>query len=158
MISTRLLSALAAATTVFSMALADTTTPTPTLLITTPTVIKPASAMIEMGCYETSVPLEDHGPYGFQTPGNCQLVCLSLDKPVMALAEGTNCWCGDKLPPKSAVTDNSTCDTNCKGDDRYKCMYLFSDCVILADVKCRWWTFHVLGRSYRPNWKQNSRL
>jgi cell wall integrity and stress response component len=89
--------------------------------ITTPTVTLPASAMTEIGCFETGTPLENHGHYRFRSPGNCQLVCLELGKDVMALSDGVNCWCGDEIPAKDWETDNSTCKTTCAGDDTSYC-------------------------------------
>lgn len=67
------------------------------------------------------MPLENHGDYTFQSPGNCQLVCIELNKPVFGLSDGENCWCGDLIPPASSQVDNSTCDTNCGGDGKPGC-------------------------------------
>jgi len=77
--------------------------------------------MTDEGCYNTGEPLEDHGPYTFQTTGNCQPICIGLNKPVMGLVNGSNCWCGDLLPPKSAKVDNSSCDTPCNGYNLNNC-------------------------------------
>lgn len=65
--------------------------------------------------------MEDHGPYTFQTSGNCQPICLGLNKPVMGLVDGSNCWCGDLLPPKDTKVDNSSCNTPCNGFDKEMC-------------------------------------
>ncbi|KAF1808355.1 hypothetical protein P152DRAFT_469037 [Eremomyces bilateralis CBS 781.70] len=67
------------------------------------------------GCYATPEPLTDHGPYTFQTSGNCQPICYQFNKPVMALSDGSNCWCGDLLPQEDAKTDNTSCNTPCNG-------------------------------------------
>ncbi|KAF2658070.1 hypothetical protein K491DRAFT_713843 [Lophiostoma macrostomum CBS 122681] len=83
--------------------------------IPTPTVSVVASAFTEIGCFSTAVPLEDHGSYQFQSLGNCQLICTMLDKPVLGLVDGTNCWCGDLIPPEDAQVSNSSCDTPCSG-------------------------------------------
>jgi cell wall integrity and stress response component len=79
--------------------------------ITTPTVILAASAMTDIGCFETGV-------------GNCQLVCLELGKDVMGLSDGENCWCGDLIPPKDSKVNNSTCGTTCRGDDTSLCKFI----------------------------------
>lgn len=123
MVLIRLTSALAAAAVLLTAAAADDT-PSTTIKnhITTPTTTKPASAMNSIGCFETGTPLENHGDYNFQSPGNCQLVCLQEGKNVMGLSDGVNCWCGDQIPPKSSQTDNGTCSTTCGGDDRSLCM------------------------------------
>ncbi|KAI4141617.1 MAG: hypothetical protein L6R39_005268, partial [Caloplaca ligustica] len=39
----------------------------------------------------------------------------------MALAGGSNCWCGDLLPPTSSKTSDSDCSTNCNGYPDDKC-------------------------------------
>lgn len=126
MVLFRLTTALAAASllAVASAASAPALTPTVSINnpITTPTVTVPANALVEVGCYQTPGPsFENHGPYLFQTEGNCQLVCLELGKNVQAVSDGTDCWCGDTLPAKAYVADNSTCDTTCAGDNKSKC-------------------------------------
>ncbi|CBX98181.1 similar to WSC domain-containing protein [Plenodomus lingam JN3] len=121
MVSFRFASVLAAASLFLTVAAQDdmTAAPSSTVIknpITTPTTTLPASAMTSIGCFATPTPLENHGPYEFQTPGNCQLVCISLNKNVMALSDGENCWCGDQIPAQEWQTDNSTCTTPCRGD------------------------------------------
>ncbi|KAF2272451.1 uncharacterized protein EI97DRAFT_210298 [Westerdykella ornata] len=118
MVSASIVSAFAAAA-VFSVATAQQASSV--VSIPTPTVTLPANAMTAIGCFETSVPLIDHGSYLYQSPGNCQLICIMLNKPVMALSDGERCYCGDLIPPKKAQVDNSSCDTDCRGDDRNKC-------------------------------------
>ncbi|KAL5113941.1 WSC domain [Pleosporales sp. CAS-2024a] len=121
MVVIRFVSALAAATMALSAAAQDSPSSTIKDPITTPTIIKPASAMSTIGCFATGTPLENHGPYNFQSPGNCQLVCLQLNKNVLGLSDGTDCWCGDYIPPKSAQAPNSTCSTTCSGDGVSNC-------------------------------------
>ncbi|KAI8939643.1 hypothetical protein NX059_003402 [Plenodomus lindquistii] len=121
MVYIRFASVLAAASLLLTAAAQDDSAPTPTSTviknpITTPTKTLPASAMTSIGCFETATPLENHGPYEFQTPGNCQLVCIEQGKNVMALSDGENCWCGDQIPAEEWQTDNSTCTTPCRGD------------------------------------------
>lgn len=89
--------------------------------IPTPTYTGALNAMTDEGCYNTGEPLEDHGSYTFQTAGNCQPICVGLQKPVMALVNGSNCWCGDLLPPKAAKVDSSNCDTPCNGYNLANC-------------------------------------
>ncbi|KAF2033338.1 hypothetical protein EK21DRAFT_109135 [Setomelanomma holmii] len=120
MVLVRFATALAAASMLLTAA-ADTATPTIKNPITTPTITKPASALVDIGCFATGTPLENHGNYDFQSPGNCQLVCLQENKAVMGLSDGVNCWCGDLIPAKAWQVDNSSCETTCSGDDRWKC-------------------------------------
>jgi cell wall integrity and stress response component len=124
MVLIRLVSALAAASVLLTGVAADDTPTTTTGIknhITTPTVTKPASEMVSIGCFETGTPLENHGDYNFRSPGNCQLVCLQENKNVMALSDGINCWCGDEIPAKDWQVANNTCDTTCSGDKTVQC-------------------------------------
>jgi cell wall integrity and stress response component len=121
MVLIRFASALAAASILLTAAADDTPSTTIKNPITTPTVTLRASALVEIGCFATGTPLENHGPYDFRSPGNCQLVCLQENKNVMGLSDGVNCWCGDKIPAAEWKTDNSSCSTKCSGDDRWKC-------------------------------------
>ncbi|KAF2129797.1 hypothetical protein P153DRAFT_224347 [Dothidotthia symphoricarpi CBS 119687] len=89
--------------------------------IPTPTTTLPASAMQSIGCFETGIPLQNYGEGPFQSPGQCQLICLMLDKDVLGLSDGTDCWCGDLIPAKKWQTDNSSCDTTCSGTDNVMC-------------------------------------
>jgi len=81
----------------------------------------PANAMSTIGCFETAIPLENHGDFLFRSPGNCQFICIELKKPVLGLSDGENCWCGDMLPPESHQVNDTLCDTDCRGDDTVKC-------------------------------------
>jgi cell wall integrity and stress response component len=128
MIFTRFASALAAASMLLATAAAaddDDTSPTKVKThITTPSVTLAAREQTEIGCFATGTPLENHGEYEFQSPGNCQLVCLELGKNVMGLSDGTNCWCGDEIPAKDWQIKNSTCGTTCGGIDQLTCKSL----------------------------------
>ncbi|KAF9701657.1 hypothetical protein EKO04_000718 [Ascochyta lentis] len=83
--------------------------------IASPTTTLPASAMETIGCFETGTPLSNYGFYEYQSPGNCQLVCIENGKKVLGLANGVDCWCGDKIPAKEWQVPNSTCGTTCGG-------------------------------------------
>jgi cell wall integrity and stress response component len=111
---------------VLTAAAQDDSAPTPTTTvvtkpITTPTTIIPAPEQVSVGCFATSTPLESHGEYNFQSPGNCQLVCLQEGKNVFAVSDGTTCWCGDKIPPKVSQVDDDKCDTTCAGTELSLC-------------------------------------
>ncbi|KAI9788201.1 MAG: hypothetical protein M1816_007053 [Peltula sp. TS41687] len=77
-------------------------------------------AMTNMGCYASSETFQDQGPWTWQSSGYCQQACVKLNKPVMGLTGGTNCWCGDLLPAAQNKVDNSQCDLKCNGWDE-KC-------------------------------------
>ncbi|KAF2685611.1 hypothetical protein K458DRAFT_15075 [Lentithecium fluviatile CBS 122367] len=123
MLSIRFVSALAATASLLSVASAESSSMSASkvVTITEPTTTLPASAMETIGCFATGVPLEDHGSGEFASPGKCQLICLQLNKNILGLSEGTNCWCGDLVPPESTKTDNSSCSTTCSGTDKAIC-------------------------------------
>ena len=79
--------------------------------------------MKEQGCYSRSATLKDQGENIYQSSGKCQEICVADNQsPVMAMTEGSNCWCGDMLPPDSDKVDSSNCDTPCDGYDKETCM------------------------------------
>jgi cell wall integrity and stress response component len=123
MVLVRLVSLLAAASMLLTAAADDTPTSTIRKPITTPTTVVPARAQVSIGCFATSTPLESHGDYLYQSPGNCQLVCLQEGKDVFGVSDGKTCWCGDKIPPASSKVDDSSCDTICGGTDKEKCKW-----------------------------------
>ncbi|KAF1839750.1 hypothetical protein BDW02DRAFT_8586 [Decorospora gaudefroyi] len=136
MVYIRFASALAAASMLLMAAAAEDDKPNTTVKdhIETPSVTLPASAMTSIGCFETGTPLENHGDYDFQSPGNCQLICIEQKKNVMGLSDGVNCWCGDEIPAKEWQTGNDTCSTTCSGDDTSLCGGKGSLWVVLTGV------------------------
>ncbi|KAH0547737.1 hypothetical protein GP486_008410, partial [Trichoglossum hirsutum] len=82
----------------------------------------PLKTIVYVACYSSSDPLEDQGPYTYQSSGWCQDLCVNkLNKPVMGLSEGSDCWCGSKLPANSSKVDDSKCNVPCNGYDKDKC-------------------------------------
>ncbi|KAL8944801.1 MAG: hypothetical protein Q9216_000223 [Gyalolechia sp. 2 TL-2023] len=73
------------------------------------------------GCFSSSDGFEDQGSYTYQSPGYCQKQCADLDKPVMALMGGSNCWCGDLLPVAKSKISDAQCSTDCQGYPDDKC-------------------------------------
>jgi len=90
-------------------------------MIPTATAIVPMNALTYKGCFSTSTPLVDHGPYTFQSSGNCQPICYQLQMPVMGLVNGSNCFCGSLLPPADAKVDDAKCNTPCNGFNKEYC-------------------------------------
>jgi cell wall integrity and stress response component len=78
--------------------------------------------LVDKGCYSSADGLYDQGKYTYQSSGYCQQVCVSGGYPVMALWKGSDCLCGHTLPPDSAKTDNSNCNTPCDGYNIDMCM------------------------------------
>ena len=81
------------------------------------------NSLTPKGCWNNPGNLVDHGPYTFQSKGNCQPICYELEMPVMATANGTNCWCGTLLPPEGSQVDDDECNTPCDGIDTEKCEF-----------------------------------
>jgi len=77
--------------------------------------------MINIGCFSSGGPLVNQGSYTFQSAGYCQCQCATLNKPVMATTKGSDCYCGDLLPPTDTVASNSSCNTPCQGYDQADC-------------------------------------
>jgi hypothetical protein len=114
--ATSLLSTLASAATTDTQLMSSPTA--------TPTNIRQLSAI---GCFATTVPMVNHGPYIYQTSGNCQQICLLFGNTAMGLGNGTDCWCGDAYPPASAKVDDAQCNTPCAGYGTDTCTCLESD-------------------------------
>ncbi|KAJ9647123.1 Protein SLG1 [Coniosporium tulheliwenetii] len=91
------------------------------LSMPTPTYSGPANALTTVGCFSEAQPLVDQGTHQYQTDGICQRMCLQLSKPVMAMVDGSNCWCGDLKPPRGSEVDMSECNTPCNGYGDLKC-------------------------------------
>jgi cell wall integrity and stress response component len=104
---------------------------TDTVLVSTPTATPTGlRALIASGCYSTPVPMIYHGPYIYQSYGNCQQICYGFGNLVMGLGNGTDCWCGDELPPVNAKVDNSSCNTPCAG---------YGDNTCASFLRSFWW-------------------
>ena len=67
------------------------------------------------GCFTISAALVDQGSYTYQAMGWCQPWCVRQNKPILGFSNGTNCWCGDAVPPSSQKVADSNCNTNCSG-------------------------------------------
>jgi len=79
------------------------------------------SAMTYEGCFSSSSGLTDQGSYEYQTSGYCQGVCVNATQAVLGLSAGSNCWCGDVLPPASDKVSDSNCNTPCNGYGNDNC-------------------------------------
>ena len=66
--------------------------------------------------------MQDMGTYTFQSSGACQTECVGRGKPVMGLTSGTDCWCGDQLPPVDTKVSDGECNTPCAGYATDHCM------------------------------------
>jgi cell wall integrity and stress response component len=77
--------------------------------------------MVDIGCFSSGGLLVDQGSYTYQTAGYCQCQCATLNKAVMATYKGSDCYCGDLLPPTDTAASNSSCNSPCQGYDTADC-------------------------------------
>ncbi|KAK0290330.1 Protein SLG1 [Friedmanniomyces endolithicus] len=59
-------------------------------------------AMTYQACYSSSAGLTDQGSFEYQTSSYCQNICVKQNQAVLGLSAGSDCWCGDTLPPASS--------------------------------------------------------
>jgi hypothetical protein len=90
-------------------------------LLSATTVNAGLGTMSYVGCFSSSQPLTDQGPYEYQTQGYCQPICVKQGQAVLGLSKGSDCWCGDELPAASSKVDDSNCDSPCNGFDQDMC-------------------------------------
>lgn len=86
--------------------------PTPSLVL---------NAMTDEGCFSSAGTMQDQGSYTYQSSGYCQQTCVALGKAVMGTTQGSNCWCGDELPPASAKVGSDQCQSPCNGYNKQNC-------------------------------------
>jgi len=51
----------------------------------------------------------------YNSRGQCQKVCIKLEKSVLLVSNAMECWCGNKFPAASTKVDDSSCNTPCAG-------------------------------------------
>lgn len=78
-------------------------------------VLAPRAAMTLVGCYSSSDGLSNQTSYTFQSSGWCFDRCTGYNAAVFALTAGSDCLCGDELPPSSAKVASGQCGTACDG-------------------------------------------
>ncbi|KAF2237435.1 hypothetical protein EV356DRAFT_511559 [Viridothelium virens] len=86
-----------------------------------PSPVSGLRAIQYSGCFSSSYPLQNQGSYTFQSSGACQNECVAQGKPVMGLTSGTNCFCGDQLPPVDTKVADTDCNTPCAGYNKEFC-------------------------------------
>lgn len=70
-------------------------------------------------CYSDVPGYKNNGTYTWQTDGYCQIQCVAMGYPVMALYGGDECLCGDQIPPNATKTTG--CDSKCSGFPSHLC-------------------------------------
>lgn len=91
------------------------------------------------GCYSSlGVDLNLMDGVEYPTIGGCaEKTCQAQGFKVAASSAGTQCFCGNKLPPKSALVDDSLCNVPCSG-------YPFEAC---GDINGTIFTVYNTGKS-----------
>ncbi|KAK5126381.1 hypothetical protein LTR85_010617 [Meristemomyces frigidus] len=90
-------------------------------LLSHPAARRGLATMTYEGCYSSSSGLTDQGSYTYQTSGYCQPICVDAKQAVLATSGGSDCWCGDVLPPADSKVNDSNCDTPCNGYGSENC-------------------------------------
>ncbi|KAJ5898892.1 hypothetical protein N7495_003636 [Penicillium taxi] len=91
------------------------------LLLASSVTAKPLDVIMKrdltlVGCYSSDEGLTNKTSYEYQSSGWCYNHCLdNYNSAVFGMNAGSNCFCGDELPPKSSLVDSSKCDTACQG-------------------------------------------
>lgn len=78
-------------------------------------------AMRYVGCYSSSDGLTNRTSYVYQSFGWCLNECIKTDAVAFAL-RGSECLCGTKLPPPSAMVPKGQCNQACPGFSSDICM------------------------------------
>lgn len=72
------------------------------------------------GCYKSKGSMTKEGSGQFMSQGYCATACRKLKKSVGATSS-SDCFCGDKYPPKSTLTKDEECSEPCPGFDEDAC-------------------------------------
>jgi cell wall integrity and stress response component len=72
------------------------------------------------GCYSSKGSMTKEGSGQFMSQGYCATACRKIKKPVGATSS-SDCFCGDKYPPKSTLTKDENCSEPCPGFDEDAC-------------------------------------
>lgn len=75
-----------------------------------------------VSCYDSNHGLTNQTSYTYQSSGYCQNHCLQSNAAVFAMTGGSDCLCGNELPPTSAKVPMNKCNTKCNGWPSDMCM------------------------------------
>ncbi|RDW84909.1 hypothetical protein BP6252_02499 [Coleophoma cylindrospora] len=89
--------------------------------IPAPSTTVQLKSMTSKGCFSSSTGLTFNDTWTYQTSGYCQPLCVEMNKAVLATTGGSDCWCGDLLPPAASLVDDSFCNDPCDGYDTEMC-------------------------------------
>lgn len=79
-------------------------------------------AQTVQGCFSSSGDLIFNATLTFNTIGSCAHdTCKPLGKAVAGTTGGSDCWCGDKYPPKNTLANDTDCNIGCTGFNPQAC-------------------------------------
>lgn len=87
-------------------------------------MLVPRATLTFVSCYSSSEGLTNKTSYTFQSSGWCQDRCVGDNAAVFGLTAGSDCLCGNELPPSSAKVPEDKCGTPCDGWPQDMCMLL----------------------------------
>ncbi|RYP66785.1 hypothetical protein DL770_008736 [Monosporascus sp. CRB-9-2] len=85
------------------------------LLVLATAAVAMGQAYRYVGCFSEPPETSRETPSPFQSLGFCQDTCSGSHQPVAALANGTNCLCGNLLPPRDQLVEDGNCNMPCPG-------------------------------------------
>ncbi|KAI1083127.1 WSC domain-containing protein [Whalleya microplaca] len=68
-----------------------------------------------VGCFGPPTDLDRQSRNIFLSIGLCASLCAPYNYPVMAVTNETECLCGNSLPPRNRMVEESNCNTPCSG-------------------------------------------
>lgn len=96
-----------------------------------------------VGCYSAVPGYGDTKSWTYQSSGWCLDRCYGESKAAFALTGGSNCICGDTLPPSSDKVSDDKCNKPCSGWPDDMCMLiprsLEYQIRCLLTISNRWW-------------------
>ncbi|KAJ5086832.1 hypothetical protein NUU61_008139 [Penicillium alfredii] len=79
------------------------------------------ASMSLVGCFDSDDGLTNKTTYTYQSSGWCFDACTKTNAAVFGLTGGSDCLCGDELPPDSAKVSKDKCNKACDGWPSDKC-------------------------------------
>ena len=75
------------------------------------------------GCFSDPGTMKFNSIGQWQSKQNCHDACVPAGFSVEATTNKSACWCGNQLPPKANLVDNSKCNLNCTGYPQELCRF-----------------------------------
>lgn len=78
-------------------------------------------AIQTLSCSKTNGTLQKMQEYDFASDGWCQRLCGYANYPVMAMTQGSTCYCGNQIPALDQAVSESYCNSPCMGYNTSTC-------------------------------------